>query len=288
MARSFCIVTKTYHGDAGAFADLCRSIDRHMPDITHYVLVDRSDLALFAPYGSDRRKVIDCSALLPKFREFNLAGKRLWWRWPTRIVRGWIYQQLAKISFTATLTEDAALLIDSDALFVRPVAPEQIFSGERVKLWRSPEAGKSPEHSKWHDVAMKSFGKAAVGYTGFDYISNAVIWSPPVVAAMIAKIESVSDRKWFDVLTANFRFSEYIQYGVFCDHVEGAHQQGIVPTEQELCHCSWHYDINTPEGVADFAGAIEDYHCAVLIQSNLKLEDHERRTILAAVAPGFT
>jgi len=282
MSRSFCLVTLTYHGDAPAFAQLCKSIDRQMPHVKHYVLVDRSDLALFQPHASANRVIVDCSQLIPQFKEFNAMGRRLWWRWPHRVVRGWIYQQLAKIRIASMLEEDAAIIVDSDAVFVRPIRLEQIFDGDRVKLYHVPGAGQAPEHCKWHDVAMRSFGMAAVGYTGFDYISTGVIWDPGVVRAMIERIESVSGRKWYDVLIANFRFSEYIEYGVFCERVEGPHQQRVSTTQEELCHCSWHYDVHSPDDVRRFVSDIQPHHCAILIQSNLKLEETQRQIILSA------
>jgi len=286
-SKSYCLVTPTYRGDIAAFRDLCDSIDRHMPEITHYVLVDRSDVDIFRSFGTERRIVVDCSDELPQFKEFQLFGRRVWWRWPRHLVRGWIYQQIVKIHFSARLQEQAAILIDSDAILIKPITPEQVFDGDRVKLYHRANADNTPEFRKWHNVALKSFGLPETGYTGFNYISTAVIWSPRVVRAMIARIESETGRKWHDELIRPFRFSEYIQYGIFCDHIAGEHQDWISPVEEEICHCSWHYDVQSKDGVAKFLNEVQNHNSAILIQSNLCLDEKWREYIIDEINKKF-
>ena len=282
MTKTYSLLTKTFRGDYEPFARLCESIDRFMPEARHYVLLDKSDLALFAPFASPHRILVDCSNILPRMHEFTLLGRRIWWLPFRRLIRGWIYQQLAKIEFVRTLEEDAIVLVDSDALFVQPLRPEHIFSEGKVRLFHNPgvPSGPTTESDKWHNVALRSFGLEPTGYTGFDYISQAVIWAPAIVRALVGKIESVNARNWIDVLLDNFRFSEYVLYGVFCERVEGEHRQMILPTEDELSHCSWHYDLATTEGVDHFVDSIRSDQVAVLIQSNLRLSAEMRADII--------
>lgn len=282
MDKSYSLITISYKGDLKPFEDLCKSIDLHMPDVRHYVLVDRQDVPLFENFASDRRIIVDCSKELPQFRAFEFMGRRLWWRPMRTIVRGWIYQQIAKIHFSAKLKDDAVVIVDSDAVFLRPITPEHLFSGERVKLYHAPgkPSGPPSESDKWHNVALTSFGLPATGYTGSDYVSTAVIWSPEVVRGMIAQIERATGKKWYDALTKNFRFSEYVLYGVFCKMVAGSHQDLIEVTEQELAHCSWHHDLGDAEGIDHFVRSMDPVQTAVLIQSNLRMPAGQRAEIM--------
>ena len=275
----FALVTKSYKGDIEPFAKLCASVDRHMPQVTHYVLIDKTDIPLFARFATAQRVLVDCAALLPQFREIEAMGRRLWWRAPFRIVRGWIYQQLAKIAFVATLQHEAAVLIDSDAVFIAPLRDEHVFDGAATRMFHNPGQASGSEFQKWHNVALGVLGLPQAGYSGCDYISQAVIWSPDIVGQMIAVIERTTGKRWFDALISNFRFSEYILYGIYCDHVDGPHRQRVVPTTDELCHCSWHYDIATTDGVNHFVESLATHQVAVLVQSNLALASTKRDDI---------
>ena len=282
MTKTFTLVTVTYSGDLGPFRDLCASVDKHMPDVEHHVLVDRSDLEVFAEFSGPNRRIVDCSGLLPSYRELNIARKRVWLRWPFKVVRGWIYQQLAKIGYVHSLDCDAAVIVDSDAVFIRAIEQSDLFDGDAVKLYRRPDhpSGPADQSAQWHDAASRALGLPTRGYTGADYISTAVISSPEVLRNAVKRIEAVWGQPWDRVLSRFFRFSEYVIYGVFCDHVRGPHQDRIARTEAELCHCSWHYDLSAPTGRAQFAAGLESHHRAVLIQSNLGLGPEARRAVL--------
>lgn len=287
MTGTYVLVTKTYRGDISLFRELCDSIDRHMPHVEHHVLIDQSDLELFKQFESENRRLVSCSELLPSYREFHWGQKRLWWRWPMTIVRGWIYQQLAKVEYVRTLDADAAVLVDSDAIFIREIQPDDLFAEGSLKLYRCPgkSSGPADQSPKWHNAAARSFGLEERGYTGADYISNAVIWSPSIVRRMVETIEAKFGLPWDRVLTRNFRFSEYVLYGVFCDHVAGPHQNIVKGTIEELCHCSWDYNIDTQEGTKRFHDSLKPHHCAILIQSNLGMSDSQRSDVIREFMP---
>ncbi|MBH5321253.1 DUF6492 family protein [Aurantiacibacter sediminis] len=281
MQRRMCVVTVTYRGDISLFEQLCQSMDAVMPEMEHHVLLDPSDLTLFQRFEGPHRRIVDASTLLPQFREFTLGSRRLWWRWPFFIARGWTYQQLVKIAYVSQLDYDAALLADSDMIFLRALQDSDVFDPERVRLYHRPGQADGPEFVKWHNSASRCLGLPETGYTGSDYISTAVIWSPEVVRAMVTRIETSTGRKWHDALIANFRFSEYITYGIFCQRVPGAHRDLVSPTKSELCHCSWHYDLRSEAGVEAFVAELQPHHAGVLIQSNLGMNEAERNDILA-------
>lgn len=281
MTRTFAIFTKTYVGDLSRFTQLCESIDRHMPQVKHYVLVDHSDYALFAHFQSDRRLVIDCRTVLPQFTEINLPGRRLWWKFPAVLVRGWIYQQLIKIGFSATLKEDAVVVVDSDVTFRRALTEDDLFIGSAVKFYRAPDRADSPQFDQWHRIAQKCLGVPETGYPGYDYIIPAISISPKVMRAMIARIEEATGRNWVAALCGHFRFSEYVLYGNFCDKVEGAHTGLVQATPDGFCHCSWDYDLDDPKGLDAFVAEFGERHACLVVQSNLGLTEQRRSEILA-------
>lgn len=280
MSQRFSFLTVTYKGDLEAFELLCDSIDRHNPSTVHYVLVDHSDLGLFQRFATDRRKVIDLKSVLPQFHEINIGKRRLWllpWR---HVVRGWIYQQIVKIHFTSLLQDEAVILVDSDAKFIRPVLDEHVFREDRVYLYRRPVPLPMDDMENWHNAARQSLGLSQSGYNGKDYISTAVTWSPQVARMMIAQIEARHGIAWYRYLLKFFRISEYVLYGIFCEELQGPQQGLVEPTERELCHCSWHYSLDDVAELERFRADIKPDQVAVLIQSNLRMPEPARRAIL--------
>lgn len=280
---SFALVTKSYRGDFKLCRDLCQSVDRHMPGAMHYLLVDSADMALFEPLESNRRRLVDCSDLLPELRGLDLLGRRVWWRFPATFVRGWIYQQLAKIAFVARMDESAAVHIDSDVYFRAPLCESFIFEGATARLLRNPGGGTSVQHDDWHRIAQRSLGLPVTGYSGCDYIGPGVVWSPDHVRAMIERLNAVSGRAWFDVLAGHFRFSEYLLYGTFCDKLELAGQADLAPGDWSFCHLCWGHDLSTEQGVQHFVEAAQPHHACVLIQSNLGIDYAKRSKILQRI-----
>lgn len=286
MPRSFALFTKTYRADLTAFAKLCESIDAVMPGTRHIVAVDTCDLELFQHFAGPSRELLDCGKFLPGLHEFSLLGRRLWLTNSGRVVRGWIHQQLAKLAIVASLDVQAVVIIDSDARFVAPVDRSRIFDGERVRLFHKPGAPSGPpeQSPKWHDAAAYTLGLPPRGYTGADYISGAIIWSPEVVRALLRHIEAKHRRGWLTPLLKPLRISEYVIYGVFCDHVAGAHHELISPTLADLAHCSWHYNFCKTGEIERFICELPDDAAAVLVQSNLKMSAARREEIFVSIA----
>lgn len=283
MSPSFALLTKTYSGDFTDFARLCASIDRHMPQFMHHVIVDSVDQSLFAPFAGSNRKIAVAETLLPQFRPIALPGRRFWFKSPRYFVRGWIFQQLAKLKLASMLTEDAVLLVDSDVVFLRPLQTNHVFEGAKVKLyhWPGVPSGPPSESGKWHSAACRALGLPARGYTGADYISTVIAWSPAVVRAMLDHIASATRMAWTDALLRDFRFSECVLYGVFCQHVAGPHADLVKPTRETLCHWSWPYNLDHPAGTDAYVDGLRPDKVAALLQSNLGIGDMERAEIFA-------
>jgi hypothetical protein len=280
MRQRFSFLTVSYRGDLKAFSTLCDSIDKFNPETNHYVLVDNSDFPIFERFVSKTRHVINLKNELPDFHELNLPGRRIWFLPWRHVVRGWIYQQIAKIHFTAKLNDDAVLIVDSDAKFVRSVTGEHLFSEGKVFLYRRPTTLPITDMLNWFNAARQSLGQPRTGFNGKDYISTALPWSPEVVRLMIARIEREHNVPWYRYLLKFLRISEYITYGLFCEEMDGPQRELIVPTDRELCHCSWHYNLQDEAELARFYSDIQPDQVAVLIQSNLGMPEPERLKIL--------
>ena len=282
-AADFAIVTVTYSGDIKPFADLCASIDRHMPGVTHHVIVDRAEQHQFVRFATVQRRVHVAEDFLPPSWQVRFRGKRYRFLPITPPIRGWIWQQLVKLSFSASASEKALVLIDSDALFIKPLSADQIIRGNRVRLYRSPAGTAAPRHSQWRKTACRVLGLPMQDFDGADYISTAVTWSPEVAKALLARITQQTRLPWYMPLCWRMRFSEYMLYGIFCEAAAPELSDRVYLENRELCHCSWHYRLDESD-VEQFHRDIKPHHVAVLIQSNLSMPEQTRRRILA----GFT
>ena len=274
------IFTISYAGDLPLCRALCASIDRLMPKVTHYLAVDRADRALFAELAAPNRVFLATEDFAPELRPVSLGRRRLWLNPFGPPVRGWIFQQFVKLAAVARLPHEAVTIIDSDAVFVRPLERARLIRDGRVRLYRIPGGGRSPEHVRWHAVARAMLGLPGEGYTGADYISTAVTWRPEVVRALIARMNRVGWLPWRTALSWRLRFSEYVLYGVFAEHVAGPHRDLVFHDATDICHCSWHYDIGVESDRHAFVAGLRPDHAAVLIQSNLRLPQEARERLM--------
>ncbi len=276
------LFTKSYAGDFEHCVRLCASIDRHMANVPHYLVVDRVDAPLFSQLVRGRRNLLISENYLPELFQISVLGRRLWLTPYGPPVRGWIQQQLAKLAVIATLPEKAVVLVDSDVVFVRPLPLEAVLQGGRTRLYRVPGEGQSPKHKIWHRVAARLLGLQPRDYFGADYINTVIAWRPDVVRALLPHIRRSTRLPWRMALTWRFRFSECLLYGIFADHVPGPQSDLLFADEMSLCHCCWGYDLDSPEGRAAFLRDLEPQHAAVLIQSNLNLANDVRNNLFCA------
>ena len=279
----FAILTVTYSGDLESFRDLCASIDRHMPNLVHHVVVDRAERDIFQAFETAQRRVHTAEDFLPPSLQVGWCGKRYRFLPITPPIRGWIWQQLVKLAFTAKATEKALVLVDSDAVFIKPLEASQVIRWKRVRLYRSPGRTIARHQSQWRKVACRVLGLPVQDFDGADYISTAVTWSPAVVRALLARITRHTRLPWYMSLCWRLRFSEYMLYGIFCEFADAAMQEQVLLEGEELCHCSWHYRLDESD-LSQFYADIEPHHVAVLIQSNLGMPDQVRRRILDGFA----
>ena len=168
------------------------------------------------------------------------------------------------------LAVDADVLIfaDSDVTFIRPFGPSHVVKEGRVRLHRIPGAGRGPGHLRWNRKAAELLGLSQQDYFGYDYIGQLVSWRRENVLQLHRRLETIGGGDWYHILCNTLHFAEYILYGVFVEHVLGE-QSGHYFDSEDLCHCSWHYNISNNRQLEDFLKQVKDRHVAVLVQSHL-------------------
>jgi Family of unknown function (DUF6492) len=286
------LITVSYRGDFELARDLARSVDEFVdPAIEHVVIVPHGDLGLFKPLASSRRRLVASEDVLgggfhrlptPHRLSLPFYSRRLrdFWLRAGGISRGWIVQQLIKLSSNHASDRQALIFADSDIVFIRPLTMKEFAKGERLRLYRRPGATQElPGHRRWHRAAAKLLGLAERDYFGADYIGPLVSWRSDVLKALQDRIDADAPGRWRERIAALPAFSEYILYGVFAEHVLKDHS-GHYLDASDLTHGIWNDGDCTPEKLSSFAREVEDHKIAALIQSTTDLPIDARRRVI--------
>ncbi|MEU8358427.1 DUF6492 family protein [Nonomuraea sp. NPDC048882] len=237
------VITPSYALDAELFAELHRSVlEFTSEDTIHHVFVPPSDRAAFARFEGPRCHVWIRSELLPR-RYLRLPGADLYvnYRRPWPPLRGWVMQQTVKIASAGLIDADAMLIVDSDAVLVRPTSAASFTVDGRLCLYRL-ENGVTAEmerHVIWHRVARELLGLPSPPPPPLpDYVTALTFWDPEIVRAMQRRITQVTGRDWLDAFNSQLHVSEFILYGVFVDEVLKADP----PINTTICHLSYNHE----------------------------------------------
>ena len=231
------VITPSFRGDAELFADLHRSVLEFTSEKTiHHVLVSQRDLPIFRDYEGPRCRVWNRSEMLTS-RYLPVPGRNMhvnvFRPWPP--LRGWVMQQTAKIVATAQMDADVVLLLDSDAVLVRPVTADRFRVDGRLVLHRVDDAvtDRLERHVIWHQVGRTLLGLPPGPPPPLpDYISPVNVWDPAIVRAMQARLSEVAGRDWMAVFNAQRHISEFMLYGLFVDQV----LQADPPVDTTIAH----------------------------------------------------
>lgn len=263
------LVTCSYRPDFSRCARLCASVDQHVGGEHHHTLVvpDR-DRPLFRTLESPRRSVVAVQDILPT-EYYQLPGFKKWWLdnglWP---VRGWMMQQLTKLSADALSDREDILFLDSDVEFIRPFDRTRFSQRGALRLHRKPGEGDQGVHLKWHHASAHLLGLEP-RYFGNDYVAPLATWRRSSLVALKAHIEAHTGKTWQAAVGRQLTVSEYTLYGVFVEQVLGLQDAGHFACAEDLCHCLWFgEDTDRFLSRADFSRPPQ----AVLVQSNIGLE----------------
>ena len=291
-ALTASLVTCSFRGDLEVCRLLCETIDRFAPpNMVHWLYVPKADVALFADLASSRRKIATQESLLPWwFRKAPMP--RPAWRARLRLprrnvyitpfslpVRGWIAQQIMKISAAANADTEIVVHVDSDNAFIRPLRMENLARGAFVRLYRHPEMVARSSHRTWHEAAGRLLGLEASDFFGAEYIDQLVVWRRSVARGLTERIADIAGTDWRVALARAPHFAEYILYGVFADRVLGLDHAGLFATDETLCLSRWTEGFENAGEEDAFVAAIEPRHVACLVQSTIAMPIAARRAL---------
>ncbi len=277
------LITPSYAPDFERCKMLCESIDKYVSDYKkHIIIVDKSDYELFKTLESDKTDIVVKETILPSWLIKMPFTKKWWLNLKGLPVRGWILQQIVKLSVHEFVDSDAYLFADSDVTFIRPFSASSIIQGDKVRLCSMPR--KIDDYSDkrkqaWHEHAAQLSGLKNTGQLTRDYISQLVCWRRDTLQKLTQQIEKNSKKPWKHALANTLDFSEYILYGIFAEHVM-AGQSGHYKDAHELCYCSWHHPIKNIDELSHFLENIPQVYTSVLIQSNLSIDTNDYKKLL--------
>lgn len=282
---SFALFTPSYHGDLERCVLLCESVEQFWPVGTrHIVAVNKRDVPEFRrrlPGGVHIEVVEDIVAEKFFAVPFAVKGKALWLSAGLRPVRGWIFQQLAKLTLDAVIDEDVAVCCDSDVFFVRPVDPARHFLTDgKVDLLRT--SYRSPEHEAFDETANRLLGIGSQPYCG-NFIGNALAWQPRLLPGLRETVGG--EESWLKALLGERRFSEYFIYGRYVGDRLGLEAANHAPTTKHLIEPSWGLDINNRSEIDELiTRAVDSEAVGLMVHSKDRPSPALLRDIFAEIS----
>lgn len=300
---TMAILTPSYLPDLQSFIRLHQSVLSTTDNRTrHHVIVPKRDYAAFTTIGSPRLDVWCEADFLPSGfvatdalaalrrripvlpRTINCSAVNLRRPWPP--VRGWILQQILKLSAATQLNSDVVVIIDSDVVLVRQMPVETYVRNGAVRLYEKPggiTAGLD-RHMRWTRTAHELLGLPWSPEPSFpDYVGGIVSWDPEVVRGCLARIEQVSGSGWAGTVARRLHFSEFILYGTYVRHF-GTESQRSFREPSTLCHSYWSPTPLLGQDAEAFVAAYSPADLAVHVQSNSGTPHQVIDAVLAGLA----
>ncbi|MCE9621052.1 MAG: DUF6492 family protein [Actinomycetia bacterium] len=277
----FTLITPTYLPDLARAELLVESVQRCCPGLAHHLIVDHRDLPHFR-HLSDRATIICSDDLLPWWIH-RLPGRRsLWLSLRSRPNRGWIVQQILKITAASQVAADVSIFCDSDVAFVREFNPTRsLLRGDSVALLDVEFV--NDEVREWTDVAGRLLGIAPDTLSPRGHVGNLICWRRDNVVSMIERIENVAGTDWRTALMRLPTFSEYILYGAHTRAVLGHEYAGQHPSTLPLVKASWGLDLGDEHALNDFFAELDPATVAVMIHSKDGIDPARYRDRLATM-----
>ncbi len=270
------IVTPSFARDYELCRALNESVVQFVPaPVKHYIFVDRCDLPLFRRLQGPRTVIATIEEILPQ-GFFKVPFSKKWWlsisaQYPAK---GWLVQQLAKLSATHVLKERTVINMDSDVRFIRPVDLALFARDGRARMYRKTggiTAGM--KHVEWHRNVCRLLGVEPDGLPMDDYVGNVISWSRNTALDACARVEAVTGLPWHVAFTRGRKVSEYLLYGLYVDKVVGTKSSGIWLDERPWCHTYWGPQPLDDADVESFVAALKTDDIAFSIAGYTATED---------------
>jgi hypothetical protein len=282
----YAIITPSYYVDFEACRWLCETVERYVPQhVTHYIIIDKLDQALFAPLASPRtRLVLKEDVLRGRLRQ--VPFRRKWWIGSRNLlVRGWIVQQLTKLLVSEVASEDIFVFVDSGCFFVRPFDPKSIVKDGQSRLFReSGEYFKNEVVRRWHRISAKLLGIRPEKDYDVGYVTQLVSWRRDNLVRLHEHLERVSGRSVFDSLVGQLTLSEYYLYGMYCDLILGDRSRHY-HTSVMSALCYWGMNTLNEAELRELRGKLEHDQVLVLVNEKSSTSLVDVRAAFGSPAP---
>lgn len=217
---SFAIITPSYSKDFECCRLLVRSTRKYVDsNIKHYLIVPKRDYELFKELSSEQVIILFQDDFMPAWMHSLFFTSSWWFSWKTFPVRGWIRQQIVKLSAAHACKEDYLLFMDSDCFFLKPFEAEKLLDEQgRAPLFRE-EIREIDRYRAWYQGAQNILGiEQPVAYN-INYVGPFIIWSRDRLQGLLERIEQVNRRSWQEVICRQVEFSEYTLYGAYVEYL---------------------------------------------------------------------
>jgi len=222
MNGSFAIITPSFAPDFERCRLLAESVLRHAAEhVEHYIVVDRRDEALFSTLLSARTHIVLKEDVLPWWLHALPLSRKWWISLKGMPVRGWIVQQIVKLSAPEICGADTYLFLDSDAFLVRGYDPREAVKDGRYPMFRELLLQERAHNDEWHRVAARLLGLPQHDRYRTNFVTQLVTWRRENVLKLQRHIEDRLGLSWIESLLKLYVLSEYVLYGVYCEHVLG-------------------------------------------------------------------
>jgi hypothetical protein len=265
---SCAIITPSFRTDFEQCRLLTETVRAHVaPHVKHYLTVDRRDGKLFAELSGPRTEVIFVEDVVPSWIRRPPFARRWWLSFKTLPIRNWMLQQIVKLSMATVVMADVLVFVDSDVFFVRPYDPMSFVRDGKVPLFREyGEDLRTDFNRRWHRVGAKLFGLVPQEHYLTSYVGNIITWRAQNVHRLHAHVENVTGRSWIESLSRLPVMSEYVLYGMFCEHVL-KERSGHYFDSNVSSLCYWNTQKLDVASLKEFRDELKPEHLAVMVSA---------------------
>lgn len=216
----FAIVTPSYETDFERCQLLTKSIKKYLrPRPKHYIIVDKRDLNHFRLLEDEKTELLCKESLFPYIKRVPFS-RRCWINLKGIPIRGWLFQQIIKLSIAQYVSESNLVFIDSDVAFIREYNLLNWLRDDKLRLFRVPGQGYVEGQKRWYDAAAKLLDLPMdKNYIDVRYIGSITTWKRESLLKLYKHLEYVNSRRWDATILRHWHFSEYILYGMFVEYV---------------------------------------------------------------------
>jgi hypothetical protein len=279
------IVTPSYGPDFERCQLLSRSIENFVPpSVNHYIIVPERDLALFKQIKRKNTELITVESVLPWWIKRIPVMKNGWLSAKNGFIRGWILQQIVKLSVALYMHEDFCIFLDSDIAFIRDFDPQSFVKDDKVRLFRVDNQYSDnffqayKLHKTWVEIAGNLLGIKNIQFPVHGYIGQLPTWRRDNLLKMYERIENIQEREWTAAVGSCWQIAEYILYGMFVDYV--LPDSGHYYESNQICHDYWLTKALSNEELDKFFHELSPNDIAVHITSKAGMSPQEYEKII--------